>query len=863
MPAPVSFGRWLKQRRKALDLTQDKLAGLIACAVVTIQKIEEDKRRPSKQIAERLAEQLGVPPEERGAFVEWARASPDNQADAADTLFNSSTPWLASQLRTNLPMPLTPLLDRTADLKTLRMLLTHENVRLLTLVGPPGVGKTRLGIQLATDLQNEFADGVWWISLAPISDPALIANNIGHVLGLKEIGHQSLLASLQAYLHPKQTLLLLDNFEQVLDAAPLVADLLLAAPNLKILVTSREPLHLYGEQEYFVPPLAFPAQGYIQSEEPNNIANLQQYAAVELFVTRARAVKTGFSLTAHNARAIADICFRLDGLPLAIELAAVRCKLYSPQTILARLNAALSFLASGPRDLPPRQQTLRSAIAWSYSLLNAAEQRLFRRLDVFVGGFTVDVVEAVCNADHDLPLDVLDGLASLLNKNLLRQEEMNGEPRFTMLQTIREYAFEQLIASREAEYMQQHRAHYCLSLAEQAKGELSGPNQQKWLDRLESEHDNLRAALTWSVKEEGDLSLRLAVNLWLFWYRYGHLSEGQRWLETALTSSRTIDKTVWAEALRGVSMLMAAQGNFQRANLLAEESWALYQEVGDKKGIAEILRHQGRIAMVYQDYARAHAIFEETLTLYQEIEDKCGVADTLDSLGSLATDQGDYEQARSLFEESLAIGREIGDIAGIRTSLRNLGITAFGLGNYKRATTFLDQSLALAREQNDKVNIAANLSDLAYAVLLQGNDRRAQLLFKESLLLNQQIGQMDYVADCLEGLAGVAAVQGQPCRTACLFGATAMLRNTIGVPLPPLSREMNNRHLTIAKTSLSKATFAAAWAKGEAMTLEQAVAYALEKTNERVLGASHTTPQDKSYYSPSSWRRIETKVSAG
>ena len=498
------------------------------------------------------------------------------------------------------------------------------------MTGPGGTGKTRLSLQVAAEVVEEFPDGAWFINLAPISDPTLVASAIAQTLRVTETAGTSLVESLQSALRNKSLLLLLDNFEQVLPAAPLVADLLAAAPGIKILVTSRASLGLYGEHDLHVPPLQLPDPKHLPS-----LDRLSQYEAVRLFIERAQAAKEDFAVTNENAPAVAEICVRLDGLPLAIELAAARVRLLPPRALLQRLSSRLKLLTGGGRNLPARQQTLRGAIDWSYSLLNPAEQTLFARLAVFVGGRTVDAVEAICNAAGDLPIDPLDGVGSLLDKSLLRQEEgPDGEARLVMLETIHEYARERLDVSGEGAALRRQHLAYFLALAEQAEPELRGAAQVAWLHRLETEHENLRAALQWALGTgEAELAVRLASALAWFWEQRSYLSEGRQWLATALALPHAVAPAVRAKALVGAGLLAFRQGDYAHATSLSEASLARYRELGDQQGMAGALANLGTVATEHRDYARARALLEESLELSRTLEDDEGIARALNHLG--------------------------------------------------------------------------------------------------------------------------------------------------------------------------------------------------------------------------------------
>jgi len=735
----------------------------------------------------------------------------------------------------NLPAQPTALIGREQAIATVCALLQRADVHLVTLTGPGGTGKTRLALQTGAELLEDFSDGVWFVNLAPISDPNLVAATIAQILGVRERDARSLLDHLKDYLRERQSLLLLDNFEQVIEAAPLVGELLAAAPRLKVLVTSRMPLHLSGEREYAVPPLGLPP-AVVGAFEGSNIptfdVEIRQYEAVRLFVERAQAVKADFAVTNANAPAVAEICSQLDGLPLAIELAAARVKLFPPQALLTRLSSRLALLTGGARDLPVRQQTIRSTIDWSYALLGAGEQTLFARLGVFVAGCTLEAVEAVCNADGDLPMDVIDGIAALLNQSLLRQdEELEGEPRFTMLATIREYALEQLRESGAADAIRQQHADYFLSLAETAEPwiRFMRPERDPWMARLAVEHDNLRAALEWfSEREEIELSLRLGWALRVFWQQRCHWGEGRTWLEAALAKSGTLAGAARARALVAAGHLANSLGD-STARTYVEEGLALLRILGDKAAIALALWFLGDMTLGTGEYAIARAYAEESLALFDEVSDQWGRPYALQVLGHIATVQGDLTQAAVYNEEILAFYRPLGYKRGIGMGLSGKGVIAQLQGDWEHAVAYYTESLALFRERGDKETSTSVLHNLGGAVLHQGADRQAAACFAEGLALSREIGSRYSTAMNLAGMAGVAAARGRPERSARLFGAADALFDALGIIVEPVDRAEYDHNAAVARAQLGEDAFAAAWAAGRAMPLEQTFAYALSE----------------------------------
>ncbi len=728
----------------------------------------------------------------------------------------------------NLPAQPTPLIGREQEGAAVCGLLRREDVRLLTLTGPAGTGKTRLGLQVAADLIDDFADGAFFVPLAPISDPGLVTSTIAQTLGVREASGQPLLESLQDALRAKQMLLLLDNFEQVVAAALVVAELLIGCPRLKILVTSREVLHLRGEHEFPVPPLALPNLTRLPTSAP-----LSQYAAVALFIQCAVAVKPNFAVTNENAPAVAEICIRLDGLPLAIELAAARIRLLTPQAMLTRLNRRLALLTGGPRDLPARQQTLRNAIAWSYDLLEPTEQTVFHRLAVFAGGCSLEAAEAIIGgAGPVCEPEVLKTVAALVDKSLLRQEETTGgEPRFRMLETIREYALEQLEASGEAASLRQQHAAFYLALAEQAEPELFGPQTAAWLDRLEQEHDNLRATLRWFVEHaEVEHALHLGAALGRFWRMHGHLTEGRERLLALLSatgagSHRTVAR---AKVLLAAGWLARDQADYNTARTLLAESLALARELGDKHGIAWSLTILGVVARYQGDHAAARAQLEEGLTVARALGDKVCIAATVGNLGLVARDQGDYNAARHLLEQSLAAAREVGDSLGIAWPLTNLGLIAQYQGEYATAHALHTEALEVYRILGDRQNIAHSLNNLGLVATAQVDYATALLLFQESLYILSEVRDNRGIAFVLEGLACVAAGQHQPQRALRLAGAAGALREAIGATSPPSWQQMYAGYLEAVRQAVGAHDAAAASAAGRAMSLPQAIAYAAE-----------------------------------
>ena len=731
----------------------------------------------------------------------------------------------------NLPVQSTPLIGREQEVAAVRDLLLRPGVRLVTLTGPGGTGKTRLGLQVAADLLDHFAHGVSFVNLAPIGDPALVASAIAQAVAVREQGGKPLLESLKDYVHDKHLLLLLDNFEHVTSAAPLVADLLAAAPRLAVLVTSREVLHLYGEHDVAVLPLTLP-----DPRHPVPLEHLTQYEAVRLFIERAQAARSDFAVTNENAPAVAEICYRLDGLPLAIELAAARIRLLPPQAMLQRLTSRLRLLTGGPRDLPERQQTLRGAITWSYDLLEADEQALFRRLAVFVGGFALDAVETVCNGSGNRAMDVLDAVESLVGKSLLREAAgAEDDPRFSMLETIREYALERLDAGGEKEAVRRLHAEHYLALVEAAEGQLYGSNQAS-VDRLEMEHGNLRAALAWCLTEPAgqvEMGVRLAHGLYWFWYLRGHLSEGRAWSERMLARS-DMSERVWmrATALHGAGAIAMFQGDLATARRWAEESVGIWRELTDRSGLADALFLLGVVALNQGDAQTALPVLEECRVLFRDLGVQTSYATTLMHLGDVALEQGHYGTARARYEECLTLQRQLGNTWFMAQVLNNLGEVARCEGEYDRAGHLYEESLHVFRELDTTGDVARSLHNLGYVACMQGHADRALMLFTESIHLFRERGNKRGIAECLTGLALISGThEKQPAdalRAATLLGAAEAEFEEIRAARWPADRLEYERAVAAARDTLGEEAFVSARATGRTMPLEQAIAYALE-----------------------------------
>ena len=808
MTPKISFGQWLKQRRKALDLTREELARRIGCAAVTLYKIEADERRPSKQIAEILAEHLNIVAAERAAFVNFARSEAAESTALWGTLFHPPNNLLAQPTR---------LIGRDEDVIAIsKQLLQHES-HLITLIGPPGIGKTRLALQVSGEVLDDFVDGVFFVSLATITDANLVLTTIVTTLGMPENGPQKPFERLKAFLAEKQILLLLDNFEQILAAAPQIAKLLAGCPLLKILVTSRAPLRIRQERQFPVSPLAIPSLAHLPDVE-----SISQYSAVALFMERAQAVKPDFMLTQENARSISTICTRLDGLPLAIELISARVKLLNPASLLERLHGRLILQSDGLRDIEPRHRTLNAAIDWSYQLLNVEEQRLFRRLGVFVGGWTMEAAESIHVENTNL--NVLDGLASLLDKNLVRRDTTSdGAPRFMMLETIREYALQQVVASSELEAAQQRHVDYFMTMAEGAEEHAFGREQIAWFDRLEVEWGNLQAALRWS--QELETGMRLGAALGWFFSERAHFNEGFDWLERMLRANPDAPSSLHAKALYTAGVLALYAGNGHLTQTLCEQALAVARAANDRWNMAWSLSHLGNYGQENPD--QRAATLDESLALFRELDDAMGITHTLVRRSWVTLNQKDYAYGRALLEEADIRARQAGDkvmIAWITSSKALL--TREQDHDLIQAKRFMESALPLFREARLHMGIKNALGHLGLLELELGNVMEAQAHIREFLSLREIEPSDRYLPGILVTSAHIASTQGQFERAASLLGATSSILLTFNRDTSEFSEFDSD--VAAVRDQLGESAFAAAWLKGNEMTPNQIIIYALE-----------------------------------
>jgi predicted ATPase/Tfp pilus assembly protein PilF len=740
----------------------------------------------------------------------------------------------------NLPAPLTSFVGRERELAGVQQLLTAN--RLVTLTGPGGAGKTRMAIQIGTHLLEQHPDGVWLVELDSLTDPDLVPQTTATALGVREEPDRPLTTTLSDYIKQRHLLLILDNCEHVVTAcAHLAQALLRASPHLRILATSREALRVPGETPYSVPslslpPAALPTRSPIPSAPnvelgtPDAEHPMMQYEAIRLFVERAATAKPGFAVTDQNAPAVAQVCRRLDGIPLALELAAARVRVLSVEQVAQRLDDRFRLLTGGSRTLLPRQQTLRALIDWSYDLLSEPERALLRRLSVFAGGFTLNAAEAVCAGGDVEEFEILDLVTQLTDKSLVVIEEQEGEARYRLLESIREYGDEQLQQAGEGPQVRGQHRDWFLAVAEQAEPELQGPDQAEWLDRLEVEHDNLRAALATAVESgQGEIGLRLGAALWRFWTVRGHLAEGRDQLARLLAlpgaQARTDDR---ARVLNRAGALADDQGDVAAARSLFEESLAIGRELDNSEIIARTLPNLGLLEHNQGNYDAARSLFEESLAVLRQLGDQRGIASSLNNLGRIALQEGDDAAARALFVDSLDIRRQLGDRRGIAVLLNNLGWVAHNQGDLAAARSSYEESLQIWRELGNRPHYALSLLNLGLVSHQQGERQPAIDRFQESLRLFHELGDNAGIAACLKELAAASVTRGDWERAARMFGAAEALRDSTGNPIPAANVADYEQHVAAVREGLGEEVFADSWSSGRAMAVQQAVAYAVQ-----------------------------------
>lgn len=729
----------------------------------------------------------------------------------------------------NLPAQVTPLVGRAAQVSTLKNMLQEVNVRLVTLNGAGGIGKSRLALRVASELVNDFEYGAWWIELADLTEPNLVVQTIAKVLGLEISGSDNVLQTVTNHLRHKHILLVLDNFEQVINAGADISYLLSQAPKLKMLITSRIVLHLQGEHQFEVPPLNLPTP-----QDLTNPEHLRQNEAITLFLQRVKAVRRDFDLNAENATAIAQICERLDGLPLALELAAARLKLLTPATLLAHLTGnegtltGLQLLAHTSFE-PQRHQTLRRTIEWSYEALPLNAKKLFYTLAVFKGGCSLEAITFVIDKTEGEKtintIDLLDLVGVLVDNSLLRHAEASSEERFGFLEVIREFALEKLTESNQESQVRAAHADYFLNLVERAETEIASTNQSEWLKRLDLELSNIRVAFNWfltsDTTETTEKSLRLEVALSRFWLIRGYLSEGRTLAKLTLHKSSNTNLNLRGRVFNSAGTMANIQGDYTEAKTLYNGALQIWQQLGDKAGLAQALNNLGNVGKEQGDFDQAQSYYEQSLQLYRELNNKNGIALVANNLGSIAVENGEYEQATTLYEESLALKREIGNRGSIALSLTNLGFTELLKGDFAQARILYQEALEIHEQLGNKSDVALTYYNLGEVALYEKRFTDGEHFLQKSLQLLYDLQIFSSIPRCLEGLAAIALEQDQIQHATQLFGKADQLRETYKVSVPPSERSRYNKILESLHTRLTPELFTKYWQQGRVLLLEQ------------------------------------------
>jgi predicted ATPase/DNA-binding XRE family transcriptional regulator len=818
MLEPISFGTWLRQKRRSLDLTQKAFADQIGCAEITVRRMEADEYKPSSQLAFVLFEKLGVPEPERTQWVRFARglAPYPNQP---------TVPSPPLEQRTNLPIPLTSFIGRKKEQDEIRNLITKN--RLVTLVGVGGIGKTRLSIQAASALLDDFPYSIWLVELAPLADPALVPQSIINTLGLIEQANRSPQSVLADFLRAKKSVLILDNCEHLIQACAQLAETLLhACPDLHILTTSREALRIDGETVYLVSTLTTP--------DPlrATMDNLPEYEAVQLFLERAQSVMPGFSLTRDNASAIAQVCHRLDGIPLALELAAARVKMMTVEEIAKRLDDRFHLLTGGMRTLP-RHQTLRAMVDWSYNLLSQEEKTLFRRLAVFIGGWTLEAAESVCgDTQGGIESDqIVELLSQLITKSLVTVENVGIKSRYHCLETIRQYGHEKLLESGESEAIRKRHVQFFLEFAVDAVPHLYSAETLLWCDRMEADHDNLRLALEWTQQSDdrAESGLQLVNALLEFWLIRGYLVEGRERASSALNHGRFFERTaLYAKLLCNLGWLGNFQGDFPGGRTFANKSLAIFRELGDKLGISYALQVLGAIAVDSKDYVLAESLLEEAFENRRGLKDVSN-ASLLITMGWAAFGLGDYALVRDRFNQVLTFSLATGKRGLTSEALGGLAEVDLREGRYESASELIEESLRIERENGDKWHIGVVLGVWAWVAVLQRDWELAFSRLKESVAVRKEINDRGGLVWCLEKLGQVVFGREKYEKAAIIFSAAASIRTALGSAMDPFDQSEYERSIAALRDQLGEERFNEAWDQGHKLTLEKAIDFALEE----------------------------------
>lgn len=811
---PADFGDLLRQARRSAGLTQEELAGRAGISSRAVSDLERGvNRAPRRDTLDLLAQALDLSPADR---TRWERTR-KRLATRSRVTAESSTPG-ALKPGLHVPVPLTTFVGRAGEVAEVVNLLRQPDVRLLTLTGSGGVGKTRLALAAASAVTGDYPEGVWFINLSPLNDSDLVLPTIASTLNIRVPADQPILNTLTAALRSQRTLLLLDNLEHVVQARQDIAALVQGCPLLTVLTTSRVPLRLQAEQEYLVPPLDIP-----DAADRPEVERLLGFEAVTLFVQRAQSIQPGFRLTDSNAPAVAEICRRLDGIPLAIELAAARVRLLSPEAMSRRLESQLSLLTGGPQDLPLRQQTVRATVAWSYDLLRPEDRQLLRQLSVFRGGWTLAAAEAVAGS-----ADILDGLARLVEHSLVRvHEQPDGEPRYSMLETIREFGLEQVSAHQEEDVFNRH-CRYFLELAEAAIPVWRTPAEAQVLAQHQAELDNLRAALTWSIDHDVELFCQLSGALWRFYVLHGSAPEGREWLEKARARLQHVSPAVRARILEGTATHAYLTSDFDAARVNIEEALSIWQSVGNRAGEAWALHLLGRVAYETGDYPLAESYYGRAGAIYQQLDDPVGIADMLNVLGVIASGvHGDLDRARSLYEESLRLRRAAGDVFGIQQSLSNLGETAMRAGDFPRARALFEASMALGNQHQLRGTSALELRHLGMLALGEGDEEQAAIQLSKSIHLLQQERSTVWIVKCLLPLAELAGRRGNHAQVATIAGATDVIVAQANILIATQDQLAFERVIEGSRCQLEPVAWATAWERGRVMSLDEVIEFAV------------------------------------